>query len=346
MLGSDFWWKVYLRFFSGMDIKKKMVIGFLVIFVGPVGTLALIAYLFSLEYFYIAIPVIAGVVLYFIWIFSNNMSRSLMALTDYARQLTSEPGVPDAPDIGPADREVQVLRDAMSKLVSSLLKEKLKMEAVLENLGEALYVTDENLKVTHFNRAASNLLGYSKEEIVGKMHCYDFTQYSDNPKCHTDNCSSIRILRGETPIEHREVNMITRSGEEFPAVITTSPLYENGTTKIVGVLKLVRDLRDLKTIQRYAEELEEANRIKDLFTDVLRHDLMNPAGNIRSLLELALGSVEDKETEQLLQTAFNASQTLISIIDNASKLSRINESETPKRRTSTSLKSSRRQSTT
>jgi PAS domain S-box-containing protein len=330
MLTSDFWWKLYLKVFSRMGIREKMVTGFLIIFLGPVATLALIAYLFSPSAFFVAMPVVSGVVLYFIWVFSKNMSRSLLALTEYAQRLRAGEFV--APDLGPADREVDLLKDTLSDLVGSLMKEKERLEAVLENLGEALYVTDENLMVTHFNQAASELLGYSKEEIVGKKHCYEFTFYSENSKCHTDECSSIRVLRGEIPKEHREVSLIARDGTEFPAIITTSPLYSNGTGKIVGAVKLVRDLRDLKTVQKYAAELEEANRLKDLFTDVLHHDLMNPAGSVSTSLELALDSPMDKETRLLLKTAKNSMDILISIIDNASKLSRITESEVGERR--------------
>lgn len=321
---SDFWWRLYIKYFSQVDLKEKFLLGFVILFFGPVITLSVIAFI-SLTAFFIALPIISALVLYFMWVFSGNMSHSILALTRYVENMKEEENIA-VPNIGPADKEVQVLSDAITDLIVSLRKERERLDLILDNMGEALYVVDENLMVTHFNRKASELLGYSKEEIIGKRHCYEFTFYSETPKCHTEECSAVQILRGQKQQEHREVGLKTRTGEEFPAIITNSPLYQNGTSRIVGVVKLVRDLRDLRTVQRYARELEKSNQMKDLFTDVLHHDLLNPAGTVNLSLGMMIDESEG-EFKEMAQKAKSANDTLIAIIDNATKLSRIADSE-------------------
>jgi signal transduction histidine kinase len=66
------------------------------------------------------------------------------------------------------------------------------------------------------------------------------------------------------------------------------------------------------------EKLLEANRLKDLFTDVMRHDLLNPAGVIRSATEDKLEDSPEDEELEIIQRNVNK---LIEIIENASKLS-------------------------
>ena len=47
-------------------------------------------------------------------------------------------------------------------------------------------------------------------------------------------------------------------------------------------------------IKRYAVELEKSNRLKDLFIDIMRHDLLGPAGVIRSAAALGLRDETDR----------------------------------------------------
>lgn len=87
--------------------------------------------------------------------------------------------------------------------------------------------------------------------------------------------------------------------------------------------EIVERKKTEEKIAKYAAELEESNRIKDLFTDIMRHDLMNPAGVIRNCSELLYEGENDSGKKELIELIRNNSQQFIEMIENASIYSRL-----------------------
>lgn len=73
-------------------------------------------------------------------------------------------------------------------------------------------------------------------------------------------------------------------------------------------------------LREYARELEESNKMKDLFTDILRHDLINPLGNALNFVSLAEGVEEDEEKRELLEKIENNVYKAQCIVEDATNL--------------------------
>ncbi|WMW23806.1 GAF domain-containing sensor histidine kinase [Methanolobus sediminis] len=74
-----------------------------------------------------------------------------------------------------------------------------------------------------------------------------------------------------------------------------------------------------ENLKRYAKRLEDANHLKVLFTDILTHDLLNPANIIRGFTE-ELIIVEDEDSKQnLLDKIHKNNERMIYMIESASK---------------------------
>lgn len=129
------------------------------------------------------------------------------------------------------------------------------VESVLMGLGEALYVCDKDLKTIFFNPAAEKLLGRKAADLIGKP-CYDYTTYEKTAACHTPNCSSVKVIRGEAELLRREVRLQSSTGEWIPVEIMTSP-FKDVHGNIIGAVKLVKDLRDIKTLINQQKEAKE-----------------------------------------------------------------------------------------
>jgi hypothetical protein len=69
-------------------------------------------------------------------------------------------------------------------------------------------------------------------------------------------------------------------------------------------------------------QVEEANRIKNLFLDVLRHDLLNPAGVLDNYIDLMLEEAKESEKEDLLAMK-RAVRKLLEIIEDATKFAKL-----------------------
>lgn len=75
--------------------------------------------------------------------------------------------------------------------------------------------------------------------------------------------------------------------------------------------------RQEETLKKYAVELEEANRIKSLFADIMSHDLMNPISVMKTMTELKLERTEDDEMRQTLLMITKSVDKLIDMIRSA-----------------------------
>ncbi len=80
-------------------------------------------------------------------------------------------------------------------------------------------------------------------------------------------------------------------------------------------------------LKNYAKELEDANYLKVLFTDILTHDLLNPANIIRGFTE-ELIIVEDEDSKKsLLDKIHKSNEKLIYMIESASKFIKLESIE-------------------
>ena len=59
-------------------------------------------------------------------------------------------------------------------------------ERVFSSMAALVFVTDKNLVITYINDPALKAMGYTREEVVGKMTCADLCK---TPLCGTENCT-------------------------------------------------------------------------------------------------------------------------------------------------------------
>ncbi|MFQ5816236.1 MAG: ATP-binding protein [Candidatus Hydrothermarchaeaceae archaeon] len=89
------------------------------------------------------------------------------------------------------------------------------------------------------------------------------------------------------------------------------------------VRRIQRDITERgeaeRRLQEYTRQLESSNRMKDLFTDILRHDLMNPASMIKNAAELMQ---EDRGGEEL-DIIRSSAERIIEITTVASQLGKL-----------------------
>ncbi|WP_342303739.1 ATP-binding protein [Methanolobus sp. ZRKC5] len=74
-----------------------------------------------------------------------------------------------------------------------------------------------------------------------------------------------------------------------------------------------------ENLKEYAKELEDANYLKVLFTDILTHDLLNPANIIRGFTEELIIVEDEDNKKKLLDRIHKNNEKLIYMIESASK---------------------------
>lgn len=114
-----------------------------------------------------------------------------------------------------------------------LEKEKL-MNAILNSISEGVFTIDFDMKVTHFNRAAEKITGYTAKEAIGK-HCTDIfcSQGGSREKCMTE-CPMKKTLKYSIPITKKRT-IYNKKGDVLTVATTTNLLYGLDNEPIGGL---------------------------------------------------------------------------------------------------------------
>jgi PAS domain S-box-containing protein len=173
--------------------------------------------------------------------------------------------------------------------------------SVMNNLVEGLYTIDTQGVVTFINPAAEKMLGWKKDELMGKkMH--DVTHYKrpDGSPLPNSECSILQVLEKGIKIRENEDVFIRKDGSLFSVVISASPLVNEKTT--VGVVVAFRDdteRRKSDAERKAAEfELRRANEDLNQFAFAASHDLQEPLRMITSFSQLLLKGYKGEVDEE------------------------------------------------
>lgn len=226
----------------------------------------------------------------------------------------------------------------LDRKISSLLRIKQQHDALLmdrnkaydylDYVGVLIAVLDQDYNLVHINKKGSDFLGYKKEKILGKNWVNSFVpeNYSSQVRRTYDD-----LLKGSIKIhEYHEYPLIVSSGEERFFLWYDSFLRDD-KGNFSGILISGEDITERKQaeiqLHEYARQLERSNELKDLFTDILRHDLLNPAGLIKSFSELLIEVEMDERKKYIINNISKSTNKLIDLIEGAAHLAKLESIE-------------------
>ncbi|MGM0771446.1 MAG: ATP-binding protein, partial [Halobacteriota archaeon] len=99
------------------------------------------------------------------------------------------------------------------------------------------------------------------------------------------------------------------------------------TLLVQGLWRLIQRRDSLEALKKYAEDLEHSNELKELFSDIMRHDLLNPAGIVKGYTDLLLEMEEDEKKHEIVLTIDRNNKKLIDMIENAARFARLDNFE-------------------
>lgn len=105
-------------------------------------------------------------------------------------------------------------------------------ECFYDSMCEGLYAFDDNGKITHFNPAAQKILGYSEEELLGKIGHFIFHAHHGNQGLL--QCSLYKAFLQGKPYESEEV-FLTKDGRWIDVHVRANPLSQDGQKQGYGV---------------------------------------------------------------------------------------------------------------
>ena len=131
-------------------------------------------------------------------------------------------------------------------------------ESVKFGIPDPFFVVDKEMKVTYMNDACAEATGYSKNEVINKMHCMDvFNSDICNTACAIKEC-----MKSGDIITGKRVTMKNRNGKEIPLSVSAAPM-KTATGQILGGFEIARDItKDLEIQQQIHDQLELTDSLK------------------------------------------------------------------------------------
>ncbi|UCE79949.1 MAG: diguanylate cyclase [Nitrospiraceae bacterium] len=232
-------------------------------------------------------------------------------------------------------------------LIRGLDEFRLKFSRLIESSNDVAIVTDSHGLIVSSNRAASDMLGYAQDEIIGKT----ITSVIRNG----DAAESIhKALEKKSFVKGFEITMMDAKDRKFDVTLNAALLQDShgnefGTIYIVRSLQEEIDLKsalDTKTreleelnrnlekkvmerteeLERTNRELERMNELKGRFIANTSHELRTPLNSILGfsdvLKEKTFGPLTDDQ-ERYVKNIHSAGKHLLELINNVLDIAKI-----------------------
>jgi len=179
------------------------------------------------------------------------------------------------------------------------LKVKVGEEALYHSLvdmaSEGFWLLDKEFLTVYVNRALENLLGYAKEELIGRSW-YDF----GDPEW-VDRAKELEKRRVSGVKEPHPFLFIRKNGSKVLTRIATTPLYdEEGNFN--GALGILSDITEEKEAE---EQVKSSLKEKEVLLKELQHRVKNNLLTISGILSLQLESIKDRKSKDIFITSIN-----------------------------------------
>jgi PAS domain S-box-containing protein len=203
------------------------------------------------------------------------------------------------------------------------------LDAIIENIPDMVFVKDAvKLAFTRFNRAGEELIGVSRDAMLGKTD-YDF--FPPEEAMHFQSMDH-ETLRNKKLVEILEEPIHTANGKRWLHTKKVPILDESGVPRYL--LGISQDITNAKQHQQALldakERAEAANKELEAFSYSVAHDLRAPLraidGFSQSLFE-DYGDRLDEEGHRYLQRVREQAQRMAMLIDDLLALSRVTRHE-------------------
>jgi PAS domain S-box-containing protein len=165
----------------------------------------------------------------------------------------------------PKDDEIQRLKHELEDVHNF-------MESIIQSIGSGIILTQMDDTITYINRAGERILGYAKNELVGKP----FDLFGLREKR-----SIVLLLDHPDDLDMRKEGWMKRKdGLEFPVGFTINNHVSPGG-ETIGRIVIFRDLTQVYRIQ---EEILRMDRLISLgkLASGIAHELRNPLAGIKT----------------------------------------------------------------
>jgi PAS domain S-box-containing protein len=132
-----------------------------------------------------------------------------------------------------------------------------RFEAVIHSIIEGVFTVDSQWRITCFNRAAEQITGIRRSEVLGRR-CYEVLKSN----ICKDACAIRYTIETGRPVVNLMVYLTDRQGTQIPVSVSTA-VFRNMKGELIGGVESFRDLRQIEELRK---EVEKAYSFQDIIS--------------------------------------------------------------------------------
>jgi len=183
-----------------------------------------------------------------------------------------------------------------------------KLSRILNHSPELILTTDNDGLLTEVNHGAQRLLGYKREEIVGKPHAMLLAEPQD--------AELLAKVRAVETLSNHPCSLRRKDGSAVEMEINLSVLRDEAGA-MEGTVWVGRDVTELKAAQLQLLQAEKLSTIGQVISGVA-HELTNPLSGVLGYSQLVLARHEGhpavREVERIHESALRCQKIVKNLL--------------------------------
>jgi PAS domain S-box-containing protein len=233
---------------------------------------------------------------------------------------------------------VAIRTDELAAANAALRTSEERTRAILANALDAVVTMDRNGVVTHWNKAAENILGWSSAEALGREFAELFLPEENRASHRTGLLEARETGTGALIGRLIETTALRKSGDTLPVELSITGVGNGSAVEFTAFIRDISERIDSQNrildlnrqLEQRVEEAGAANRELEAFCYSVSHDLRTP---LRSIDGFSLALIEDYDSvldavgRDYMGRVRSATQRMARLIDDLLNLSRVSRIE-------------------
>jgi PAS domain S-box-containing protein len=204
-----------------------------------------------------------------------------------------------------------------------LERDALFLRSIVENIPYMIFVKDaKDLRFVRFNKAGEELLGYSRDELLGKND-YDFFP-PDEADFFTRH--DREVLGGRQVVDIPEEPIDTKVHGTRYLHTKKIPILDDADRPrfLLGISEDITErIRVRQELEHAKEAAEAASQAKSEFLARMSHEIRTPMNGIIGMTELALETELTSEQREYLDVVRGSAESLLKVLNDVLDFSKI-----------------------
>ena len=221
--------------------------------------------------------------------------------------------------------ELDILRDRIVEMegankyskrqMDGLSASEIRYRRLFETAKDGILILDVNTgQIDDVNPFLIDLLGYSKEEFLGKK-LWEIGSFKDNEASNI----SFKELQNKEYIRYENLPLETKEGRKIDVEFVSNVYPVNGKNVVQCNIRNITDRKRIeKMLMLKSKELERSNKELESFAAATSHDLKEPLRSLATYLQLLVkryGDKLDSEASRLIKESLKAAERMYILID-------------------------------